>query len=447
MVFSNRRESVLLFLGDLIAFYISLWLMLVVRYGELPGEVILESHLLPFSILFIVWIVVFFIAGLYEKHTLILKSKIGSVILNAQVVNSFIAAVFFYLIPYFGITPKTNLFIHLVISFALVYAWRIYIQPSFEVREKQNAILVGSGDEVRELEKEVNNNPRYNLQFISSIDLEEVGSIDFKEEILSRIYSEGVQIVAVDFKSEKIEPLLPNLYNLIFSQIKFIDMHRIYEDIFDRVPLSLVKYSWFLENISGTVQKGYDILKRSMDIILSFVLGMVSLILYPFVALAIKFDDGGPVFFFQERVGQNNRIFKVIKFRSLSAHNNPEGVAIKPEPTRVGRFLRKSRIDELPQLWNVLRGDLSMIGPRPEIPSLVKHYEKEISYYNIRHLIKPGISGWAQLYGEHAHHSTDVSQTKNKLSYDLYYIKNRSLALDLKVALRTIKILLSREGI
>jgi lipopolysaccharide/colanic/teichoic acid biosynthesis glycosyltransferase len=115
--------------------------------------------------------------------------------------------------------------------------------------------------------------------------------------------------------------------------------------------------------------------------------------------------------------------------------------------TRVGKFLRTTRIDELPQLWNVFRGDLSLIGPRPELPELVKLYEKEIPYYNIRHLLKPGLSGWAQLYHKnHPHYRPDVSETRVKLSYDLYYIKNRSLLLDLKIALKTIKTLLSRSG-
>ena len=118
------------------------------------------------------------------------------------------------------------------------------------------------------------------------------------------------------------------------------------------------------------------------------------------------------------------------------------------EITRIGRWLRKSRIDELPQLWSVFKGDMSMIGPRPEIPSLVKHYEDEISYYNVRHLIKPGLSGWAQLYhNDPPKINADSEKTRRKLSYDLYYIKNRSLMLDLKIALKTIKALLSRSGV
>ncbi len=448
MTFQNKREPFVLLLGDILLLYLSLWLMLLLRYGGVPTTELWIAHAFPFSILFLVWLSVFYIAGLYEKHTLLFKSRIGSTVLNAQIINSALAFLFFYLIPYFGITPKTNLFIFLVLSFLFMILWRSFIFSSIAAKKKENAILIGSGEEMRELELEVNNNPLYGIHFISSIDLDGVGSLDFQEEIVKRIYSEGVGVIATDFKNEKVEPMLPRLYNLIFSKVKFIDMHKVYEDIFDRIPLSLVKYSWFLENISVSAQKGYDFLKRGMDLFLSFLIGIVSLISYPFVFVAIKLEDGGPIFFIQERVGRNNKTIKVIKFRSLEVHRDPGGIALEPKPTRVGGFIRKTRIDELPQLWNVFVGDLSMIGPRPEIPTLVKLYEKEIPYYNIRHLIKPGLSGWAQIY--HAlppKFSPGVDETRKKLSYDLYYIKNRSFMLDLKVTLRTIQALLSRQGV
>jgi lipopolysaccharide/colanic/teichoic acid biosynthesis glycosyltransferase len=122
--------------------------------------------------------------------------------------------------------------------------------------------------------------------------------------------------------------------------------------------------------------------------------------------------------------------------------------AQKNRVTKVGAFLRKTRIDELPQLWNVLRGDLSLIGPRPELPALAAVYEKEIPYYNVRHLIKPGLSGWAQLYQRvPPKGAVATNETKSKLSYDLYYLKNRSMMLDFKIALKTIKTLVSRNGI
>lgn len=438
----------MLLVGDVFSFFLALWAMLLLRYLEIPSMDLLYLHLTPFSILFVVWIIVFFIAGLYEKHTMILKSKIGSNILNAQIANSILALLFFYAIPYFGITPKTNLIIDLVLSISIVLVWRLYVFPKFEVKTKEKAILIGSGVEMRELADEVNRNSRYELQFISSIDLDNISSIDFTEEILHRLYAEEASVVAADFRNEKMEPLLPKMYSLIFSTLKFIDIHKLYEEIFDRIPLSLIQYNWFLENIAGSTQKGYDMLKRFMDLVLASILALFSLVFYPFVYIAIKIEDGGPIFFAQDRVGRNGSIIKVYKFRSMSVHNDEGGVAKNPIPTRVGGFLRKTRIDELPQLWNVLRGDLSLIGPRPEVPALVKVYGKEIPYYNVRHLIKPGLSGWAQLYqAAPPKFSVGYDETRVKLSYDLYYIKNRSLMLDLKIALRTIKALLSREGL
>lgn len=445
----DRKEPILLFLGDILIFILALWLSLSIRSGGFPSVVEFYTHLTPFSFIFLTWLFSFFVAGLYEKHTVMLKSKLPSVILNTQIFNSIIAALFFYLIPYFGIAPKTILFIYLFVSFILVLLWRIYGESLFGFKEKEKAILIGSGEEMHDLKNEVNNNSRYSLEFVSSIDLDKIDSLDFQSEILNRMYTEGISIIVIDLLDKKVEPILPHLYNLIFSKIKFVDMHKIYEDIFDRVPLSLLKYNWFLENISFAPKIGYDALKRGMDIVLSFILGIVSLAFYPFAILFIKLDDGGPIFISQERVGQNNKIIKILKFRSMSV--NDDGVTEKEKEqkiTRAGQFLRKTRIDELPQLWSIFKGDMSLVGPRPEMPSLVNLYEKEISYYNIRHLIKPGLSGWAQLYQRTPpKFDAGSKETKIKLSYDLYYIKNHSFLLDLKIALKTLKALLSRSGV
>ncbi|TRZ52318.1 hypothetical protein D4R99_02950 [bacterium] len=158
-------------------------------------------------------------------------------------------------------------------------------------------------------------------------------------------------------------------------------------------------------------------------------------------------DDGGKIFSHQDRIGKGNSIIHLLKFRTMTRDDGGVWGEGENKVTRVGDFLRKTRIDELPQLWNVLWGSISLIGPRPEFPDPVKQYAAEVPYYNIRHLIKPGLSGWAQIYHEnHPHHGIDIQETKNKLSYDLYYIKNRSIMLDLKIALLTIKTLLMRVG-
>jgi exopolysaccharide biosynthesis polyprenyl glycosylphosphotransferase len=444
----TKRDPFLIFLGDIVILFISLWLMLLIRYRHVPGNERIFDHVAPFSILFIVWLIVFYIAGLYEKRVFIFKQRLPGTIFRAQLINSVIGVLFFYFIPYFGITPKTNLFIYLILSFLLMLGWRIYGASFITSKERQPAILIASGAEMKELRDEVNARDQYNLKFISSVDLNDIAHLDFQEEIVKRIYAEGVELIVVDFNDSKVGPLLVPLYNLIFSKIVFVDMHKVYEDVFDRIPLSLIKYSWFLENISLVPKVLYDILKRIMDIVISLPLAIVSLVFYPFIIFGIKRNDKGPVFITQERIGQNGAQIKTYKFRSMARNETDLSRGADNQITPFGAFMRKTRIDELPQLWNVIRGDLSLIGPRPELPVGVAHYEKEIPYYNIRHLIKPGLSGWAQIYHDnHPHHGFGVEQTKEKLSYDLYYLKNRSFWLDIQIALKTIKKLLSRSGV
>ncbi len=444
----RRGYFIILFLGDIFIFYISLWIMLIVRYGEWPNAALLQLHLVPFSLFFITWLIVFYIGGLYEKQALILRDRLPRSIIQVHLINSAVAVVFFYLIPYFSITPKTNLFIYLVISLILLLLWRLYGISLVVPQQRQNALLIASGQEMWDLRDEINNHPHYNLTFVSSVDLDRLADIDFNEEVVKRVYTDNISVIVADFKDNEAEPILSVLYNLIFSKVIFIDMYKLYESVFDRIPLSLIEYSWFLENISLRPKHGYDFLKRIMDIILAIPTALISLILYPFIIAAIKLDDGGPAFIVQERIGKDSRPFFIYKFRSMSRNETEVGAVDTGNTiTRVGRFLRRSRLDELPQLWNVIRGDLSLIGPRPELPSAVHHYEQEIPYYGIRHLIKPGLSGWAQLYHDtHAHHTLGVRSTKEKLSYDLYYIKNRSFLLDIRIVLKTIKKLLAFAG-
>ncbi|MDQ3077200.1 MAG: exopolysaccharide biosynthesis polyprenyl glycosylphosphotransferase [bacterium] len=446
----NKWDPFFLFCGDIILFFVSLWMTLALRYQAFPDTALFMLHVVPFSILFVVWILVLFIAGLYERRTIISKNKLPGTIFKTQLINSSIAVLFFYFIPTFGITPKTILFVYLIVSFILMVLWRIYGQALLTTTSKQRAILIGRGPEMRELFNEVNANTRYNMHFVASVDFDAVQKIDFEEEIIKRIKNNNVSVIVVDDTNQKVEPLLSQLYNLIFSGMVFNSMHKMYEDIFNRIPLSIIKYEWFLENVSLTPKKAYDLLKRIMDVGLALPLGILSLFLFPFVYIFIKIEDGGPLFITQERIGKNGSLVKIYKFRTMNSNDNGKYIEGRSQNnvTKIGEFLRKTRIDELPQLWNVVRGDVSLIGPRPELPSLVKLYENQIPYYGIRHLIKPGLSGWAQIYHDnHPHHGEAVEQTKEKLSYDLYYIKNRSFILDIKIALKTINIFIKRKGI
>jgi lipopolysaccharide/colanic/teichoic acid biosynthesis glycosyltransferase len=441
----KNADKLLMFLGDIIVFYGALWLALLLRNLELPNFDLYILNAVPFTWIFLVWVIVYYIASLYEPHTVVLKSRLPAMLLNVQAINSLIAAGCFYLIPAFGITPKTILFLQLIFSLIGVALWRIFGLRWLGLRRKERAVLIGSGDETRKLYRVVNESAIYPMHFITWLDLEKLDGIDFSNEILSRIYSEHVGTVVIDLKNVHAQAILPKLYNLIFSHVRFVDQYRIYEDIFDSIPLSLIGYNWFLENVSSRAHFGYDLLKRVMDVTLALVLLVPTLLLYPFVIFGtLVFQPGGNIFFTQERVGKGNHPIYVYKFRTMTSEQDVGSRRV----TKFGAFMRKTRIDELPQLWNVLRGDLSMIGPRPEIPALVKHYADQIPYYNMRHLITPGLSGWAQVHHvNHPHHGADVIETKAKLSYDLYYLKNRSLALDIKIALKTIRTLLSRQGI
>ncbi len=439
-------EIMAVFIGDIALLFFSLWVTLVLRYLELPSAGLLLMHVLPFSYLFVAWVLVFYIASLYEPHTVVFKSKIPATILNVQAINSIIAVLFFYLIPIFGITPKTILFLYLGVSFVFISGWRILGVQFLGLRKKERALIIGAGEETKRLYAVVNANHLYPMHFVELFDLDEVGHTDIALDVSSRIREEGVSLVVIDMKNEKVKPILPMLYGLIFSNVRFVEQYRIYEDIFDRVPLSLIGHQWFLENVSSHAHFGHDLLKRVMDIALSVILLVPTVFIFPFVVLAIWLEDRGAIFYSPLRIGRSNLPFRIYKFRTMSVMDDGKQLGVNANHvTHVGRFLRASRIDELPQLWNVFAGDLSLIGPRPEFPKLVEMYHEQIPYYNMRHLIKPGLSGWAQVHHEKPPQTID--ETKEKLAYDLYYLKNRSLALDIKIALKTLKTLLSRTGL
>jgi len=438
MGFQSNRRIVALILGDFFLFTLALWVTLVVRYANFPDTQLFFKHLVPFTFVFLAWILVFYIADLYGKHTSIFRRKLPRIIFNSQVANSILAVVFFYFIPYFGITPKTILFIDLFFSFLFVFVWRNYVIPNIQLGQREKILFTCKGREVDEIIEEIKSNSKYDILVAQPGEVRNVAE-------------SGVTAIVVNLYDEDIDESLRNFYQLIFSGVRFISVHNLYEEIFDREPISLLKEQWFLENISNRPKPVYDALKRLMDIFISLCLGLPSLIVYPFVWLAIKLEDKGVLFSVQERVGKDNKPIRMFKFRTMKFANDGgrwgSEEAKQNEVTRVGRLLRKTRIDELPQLWNVLRGDLSLIGPRPEFADPVALYSQEIKFYNIRHIIKPGLSGWAQIRQDsEPHHSIDTNETGTKFSYDLYYIKNRSFWLDLSIVLKTIRILILYKG-
>ena len=447
---SSSRGIAALVIGDIIAYLASLVFTLAIRYGAIPGKHLLATHLIPFGILFVVFLLVSLSAGLYDKQAALIRGRVQGLLIKVQIANAMIGVLFFYIMPV-AIAPKANLAIYFVISTILLYVWRMIMFPVINSSRKQAAILIGSGDDVQDLHDEINGNARYSLIFKEQI-VPKPSVAETVATVSDAVKRANASIVIADLHDQKIESAMPFLYSLIFSGVQIIDASKFYEAIFDRIPISLVGERWLVENSASALgnRRVFDVLKRAMDIVIAGIIGLISLIVYPFVYVAIKLDDHGPIFVTQDRTGKNGKIVTFYKFRSMSGNDQGKygnDGASKFNVTRVGKFIRNTRIDELPQLWNVVKGDLSLIGPRPEFPSLIHVYKKEIPYYNARHLVKPGLSGWAQIYHEnHPHHEVDTEEARNKLSYDLYYIKNRSLTLDLKIAFRTIQILMKRVG-
>lgn len=446
----RTRELFILIAGDIVVFNLALWAMLLVRYLELPSWDLWLAHLSPFITFSGVWLGVFFILGLYDKHTNLLKKLLVNRILYAQIINVVVAGVLFFVIP-FGITPKTNLVLYLIISIILLSIWRIKLVPLMSSKQRHKAVLIADGPEAIELADEINNNDRYNYYFIRIIDEQTLANTEnFEAKIMALMQREKIELIVADPQGKETRSFLPVLFNLSFLHFActFLDFNKLYEDIFDRVPVNMLQYEWFISNISQTRSAIYDAVKRTIDVVGASVLLIPAALIFPFVALAIKLEDKGQLFYTTARVGQFNKIITIYKLRTKNgADKGAAALSSTLVDTKVGMFLRKTRIDELPQLINVLRGDLSFIGPRPEMPALADVYAKEIPYYNTRHFLKPGLSGWAQINNfDVPRGGVDIERTTTKLSYDLYYLERRSLLLDMQIALKTVATIIMRTG-
>jgi len=455
----RSRELLLLITGDVICFVMAVYLTLALRYLALPNGELLGAHLGPFLTLSAIWLSVFYIAGLYDKHTVFLKKLLFSRILHTQVVNIAIAAILFLIIP-FGIAPKTNLVIYLFISVALISFWRLRFFQYFRPKQRHKAILIADGPEAIELVDEVNNNERYNYYFVRLIDRATAKQTKaFDEKLLRLITKERISVIVANPRVEYVESIMPKIFERSFLsyQLTFLDFYKVYEDTFDRVPLSALKYDWFITHVSQSRSLVYDFYKRVFDIAGSLVLGVLLCIVLPGIWVAVKIEGRqAGIFMTQQRIGRYNTPIEVIKLQTMTVNDATSGTWTDEdkrkgnEITKVGNVLRKMSIDEFPQVWNILKGEMSLIGPRNDIAGLGQRLASEIPYYNIRNLVKPGISGWAQTHQQYIGDNIapqSLAESRERLMYDLYYVKNRSVLLDLEVMLRTIKTLLSRFGI
>lgn len=453
-----RIKQLMILVGDMLAMYAGMFLALLIRYQGIP----LTSAVLPLayyaSFLFAVAVVILFIAGLYDigqsKNNRTQFIKIGL----SGLAWMLISIIFFYSRSAADITPKTTLALITLCSFSLIAVWRAFynrfLSASFL---KTNIIFAGITPETIELINLLTKQPQHGyhvLGYVASLNSRLTDSPLPQAETISELIKQTTQpemiIIAPQLTGN--QAVLSDLYQAIFQQVSVITLADFYEQIFGRVPPLTFSEAWFVINLREQQKKIYDRARIIFDNLVAIIMGLVFIITFPFVALAIKLSSPGPILFKQTRIGRGEQPFTIFKYRTMQAltvngsaeMNGPQFASVGDvRITSIGSFLRSTRIDELPQFWNILRGEMALIGPRPERPEFVAELKREMPFYALRHLIKPGLTGWAQLH--HSYYGT-ISENLLKLQYDLFYIKNRGLLIDLSITLKTISVLVRFMG-
>jgi len=361
-------------------------------------------------------------------------------------------------IPKFGVAGKMYYLSVLIASISLL-AWRVLFELYItHLAPRENILIVGTGKVAHQVGKEVRNSERLGFRLVGFINPQpgnnhnSLGNADHilgsPAEMEQIIRKQDVTKVVVAITERRGEYPVKEMLSLRVSGCQIFEWTRFFEQLSGRIPIENLAPSFFIFN-EGFRKSWFLLLIRRVVFALIAAVGLVILLpLFLVVAIAIKIDSPGPVIYSQIRVGHHGKKIRIYKFRSMRTDAEASGNAVwavknDPRVTSVGRFLRRSRIDELPQLINILRGELEFVGPRPERPEFVEKLQSLIPYYALRHTVTPGLTGWAQVM---FHYSDTIDEAKEKLQYDLFYIKNMSLKLDLLILFHTVKIVLLGRG-
>lgn len=424
---SNRSKTLILLLTDLLILFGSMAAVVSLRIGidAIP------SHIALFKYLFPLWILMFFIEGMYGLRTFdpgslpisVLRGTFLSVIASMSIT---------YLIPSSQQipTPKTNLLLIAFLSIPFLYGWRSAFFSYFARSQRRRAVrLVGNAQTVDLVRQELHAKPYLGYRVLTSND-------------------EHPDLVAVDRNTKHESTLYAEIFSLLSTGVEVIDLAKFAEIITGKIPLTAIDQSWFIEHCGYNGSRSYEVTKTILDKTVAVTL-IICLLPLAFVVLPLIYlAHGRPLIFKQTRTGKNNVAFTLYKLRTMVIDAEASGAQwAKPKDNRItpiGKLLRKTRLDELPQLINILRGEMSLVGPRPERPEIIQtQLENDIPFYNLRHLVKPGVTGWAQVSFRYGFSKEDSLE---KLQFDLYYVKNRSIWLDMVVILKTVKTVLTGAG-
>ncbi len=452
--FTRQHKTFILFLGDILILYFSLFATLFVRYPHRFTYKLWQAHFYHFSVVYILWLIVFYFSGLYEADFLKQTFSFFKKFFQALAINVFVAIGFFYFVP--GISPKRNLLFVIIFAIILFYLWRrIFYSLSQAKILKEKIAFIGLNQEGLEMINYFLDNPQlgYQVAFVLLPKKESPFLSKLPPQVkvyrglsqFNRLLKKIPLDKAVIAMKPETNPVLSKELYYSSSNIELVSFPNFYEDITKKVPLELINRLW-LQRASFRQKNLSTFIKRIADIFLALIGGILLILLLPFLIVAYLFTDGFPIFFTQARIGKNNKKFKIYKLRTMVKNADRTKTLWTEENdarvTPLGKFLRKFYIDELPQFINILKGEMSVIGPRPERPMLVKILEKEVSFYSLRHLVQPGVTGWAQI---NSFYARSMEDSLEKTKYDLYYVKNQSLFFDLSILFQTVKMIFSKR--
>jgi sugar transferase (PEP-CTERM system associated) len=453
-------RTIALMLSDAAIAYLSVILALILRLDFQGAYYQLEEKFgwLKAGLVALICILVMYLYDLYEYTIIKNRLELFLRLIQAIGIAWILLAIIFYFLPEMMIGRGTSLYSSLI-TLSLISGWRLLIHSVIghpDIGER--VAIVGTNNAAIDTARAILNRPDAGYRLVGlikenknekNLDHLAIPILGSTEELNSIVQREKIDRLVIAVLERRGNFPTDTLLKLsLAGHVLIEECASFYERITGQVHLDMLRPSWLIFNGRGKQSRLDRIIRDLLHRTLALMGLIISLPIALITALIIKLESEGEIFYKQERVGKNGRIFKLIKFRSMhvNAESNDEAVWAQPNDariTRVGKIIRKVRIDEIPQFWNILKGEMSFVGPRPERPQFVAQLAKQIPFYEHRHLTQPGLTGWAQIkypYG------ASVEDARQKLQYDLYYIKNQSLALDLIIVFETIKTVIFGRG-
>jgi sugar transferase (PEP-CTERM system associated) len=378
-------------------------------------------------------------------------------LLQAAGAASIMLAALYFILP--DLMIGNGIFVSALFVFLVaILGWRLAVNRLIgSLKLEERVLFVGTGEGAKKVARQILDQHDFAYRIIGFIDddASRVGErivnpaiVGTPGDIDRLIRQHHITRIVVGLSDRRGKLPVEELLRAKMAGVRVEDATTTYERVTGKILLDDLRPSWLIFSDGFRVSRLARMMKRTIDLTLSLVMAVVALPLMLFTALLVWFDDGPPVLYRQERVGENGRTFVLSKFRSMRKDAEKGGKPIWAKDgddriTRVGRFIRMTRLDELPQLWNVIRGDMSFVGPRPERPFFVEQLSREIPFYQQRHAVKPGLTGWAQVKYRYG---SSLEDAMEKLRYDLYYIKHLSVFFDLTIVFDTVKVVLFRKG-